>query len=41
MNNLNIELIKIFIAVSQFHSFSRAGNYLYLDPFTVSKKFVN
>lgn len=38
MNNLNIELIKIFIAVSRFHSFSRAGNYLYMDPSTVSKK---
>ena len=38
MNNFNVELIKIFLAVSKFHSFSRAGNYLYLDPSTVSKK---
>lgn len=38
MDNLNYELIKIFLAVSKFHSFSRAGNYLYLDPSTVSKK---
>lgn len=38
MNNLNIELINIFIAVSKFHNFSRAGTYLYLDPSTVSKK---
>ncbi len=38
MNNFNVELIKIFLAVSKFHSFSRAGNFLYLDPSTVSKK---
>ncbi len=38
MNNLNIESINIFLAVSKFHSFSRAGVYLYLDPSTVSKK---
>lgn len=38
MDNLNFELIKIFLAVSKFHSFSRAGNYLYLDPSTISKK---
>lgn len=38
MNNFNVELIKIFLAVSKFHSFSRAGNYLYIDPSTVSKK---
>lgn len=38
MDNFNFELIKIFLAVSKFHSFSRAGNYLYLDPSTISKK---
>ena len=38
MNNFNVELIKIFLAVSKFHSFSRAGNFLYLDPSPVSKK---
>lgn len=38
MDNFNFKILKIFLAVSKFHSFSQAGNYLYLDPSTISKK---
>lgn len=38
MDNFNFETLKIFLIVSKFRSFSRASNYLYLDPSTISKK---
>lgn len=38
MDNFNFEALKIFLIVSKFRSFSQAGNYLYLDPSTISKK---
>lgn len=38
MDNFNFETLKIFLIVSKFRSFSQAGNYLYLDPSTISKK---
>lgn len=38
MDNFDFKTLQIFIAVCQFHSFSKAGNSLYLDQSTVSKK---
>lgn len=38
MDNFNFESLNIFLTVSKLHSFSRAGNYLYLDPSTISKQ---
>lgn len=38
MDNFDFKTLQIFIAVCHFHSFSKAGNALYLDQSTVSKK---
>ena len=36
--NFNLELLRIFLVVSQFKSFNKASQYLYLDQSTISKK---
>lgn len=38
MQHFDIDLLRVFLAVCQFQNFSKAGNYLYLDQSTVSKK---
>lgn len=38
MKTFDMKLFQIFLAVCQFKSFSKAGNYLYLDQSTVSKR---
>lgn len=38
VKTFDVKLFQIFLAVCQFKSFSKAGNYLYLDQSTVSKR---